>query len=213
MSRPRIPLLPKKREAFVAIRRFMCDSDITLKAEEEIILDRWIYCDALLKAKDLTEEEIIDNIAEKFGVSVFTARHDITNTQRLFADARKINKKYLIHHHLDRIDRDIQYIRKKLFGKTKNADGTDYESSPDAKDLAALAKLFESYTYTLNSVPEETTADKQPPPIFQFILAPGQQIDAPLPLADALTMADGLILKQNPEGVYEAAADNDEEQQ
>ena len=34
-------LLPKKREAYVAIRRFMIDGDVTLREEEEKILNRW----------------------------------------------------------------------------------------------------------------------------------------------------------------------------
>src|SRR5688572_1640630 len=100
-----LSLLPKKRDAFTAIKRFMCEGDVSLKEEEDRILSRWIFCDALLKAKELTEEEIIDKIADEYKVSVYTARNDISSTQRLFADARKINKKYLIHHHLDRIDR------------------------------------------------------------------------------------------------------------
>ena len=197
-------LLPKKREAFIAIKRFMMDGDVTLRDEEEKILNRWIFTDALLKAKDLDEEGMIAKIVEQFTVSPFTARNDIYYTQRLFADSRKIVKKYLIHHHLDRIDQDIQRLRKLLFNNKKKVGEDVYDYVPDAKELAALAKLHETYTYTLNSMPEDAQLDKQPPPVFQFILAPGQVIDKPMMLEDAKKQATDIIMKQNPDGTYEA---------
>lgn len=198
--------LPKKRPAFVAIRKFMCDGDVKLHVEEEAILNRWIYCDALLREKEKNEEQIIDDLVQKFTISPFTARQDITNTQRLFADARKINKKYLIHHHLQRIDEDIQRLRKAFFQDRKGL-----KSVPDAKELSAYAKLMEAYTYTLNSIPEEIQVDKQPPPIFQFILAPGQVIEKPMQIEDAMQKADEILLKQNPEGVYEMQEEEENE--
>ena len=204
MMDKRPALLPKKREAFIAIKRFMMDGDVTLRDEEEKILNRWIFTDALLKAKDLDEEGMIAKIVEQFTVSPFTARNDIYYTQRLFADSRKIVKKYLIHHHLDRIDQDIQRLRKLLFNNKKKVGDEEYDYVPDAKELAALAKLHETYTYTLNSMPEDAQLDKQPPPVFQFILAPGQVIDKPMMLEDAKKQANDIIMKQNPDGTYEA---------
>jgi hypothetical protein len=199
-------LLPKKRDGFVAIKRFLMDGDVVLKVEEEAILNRWIYADALMRAKEMNEEQMIRDIAEKFDISVHTSRGDIQNAQRLFADARKVNKKYLIHHHLQRIDEDIQKIRKKLF----RGDG-DTSKIPDSKEMAALAKLFETYTYTLNSIPDEEAADKQPPPVFIFKLAPGQTIEAPLEIDDAVSMADEILMKQGEDGVYEMEEEQDAE--
>lgn len=198
-------LLPKKREAYVAIRRFMIDGDVTLREEEEKILNRWIFTDALLRAKEENEDGVIAKIVEQYNVSPYTARNDIYYTQRLFADSRKIVKKYLIHHHLDRIDRDIQLIRNKLFSVDVEKDGTKTQCIPDAKEIAALAKLHETYTYTLNSMPEDLIEDKQPPPIFQFILAPGQVIERPLMLEEALKKSDEILdMKKNTDGIYEA---------
>lgn len=208
----RMELLPKKRDAFTAIRRFMCIGDVALKAEEESILNRWIFCDALLRAKDDDEESIIKKIAEQFTVSTFTARNDIAYTQRLFADARKINKKYLIHHHLQRIDEDIQRMRKKLFENVTETDGKHTQCIPTSKELAAYAKLLETYTYTLNSIPEEVQVDKQPPPIFNFLLAPGQLIEAPMQLDDALAKADAILLKKNKDGVYSMPEEEGDEE-
>lgn len=203
--------LPKKRPAFVAIRKFMCDGDVKLHVEEEAILNRWIYCDALLREKEKNEEQIIDDLVQKFNISPFTARQDITNTQRLFADARKINKKYLIHHHLQRIDEDIQRLRKVFFSVATDKDGNPVQNVPDEKELSAYAKLMEAYTYTLNSIPEEIQVDKQPPPIFQFLLAPGQVIEKPMQIEDALQKAEAILLKQNPDGVYEMQEEEENE--
>jgi hypothetical protein len=200
----RVALLPKKRDAFTAIKRFMIDADVELRKEENEILNRWFFCDALLRAKSDDEAGIMQKIKDQFNVSIYTARNDIYFTQKLFGECRKINKKYLYHEHLARIDRDIEKIRKALFRKYKDDEtGEEYEESPDAKEIMALAKLHESYTYTLNCIPEEQQEDKQPPPIFQFILAPGQMIERPMQIEDALSKADKIInMKQNSEGVY-----------
>ena len=205
----RVIPLPRKRDAFTAIRRFMCDEDVKLKAEEELILDRWIYCDVLLRKKELNEEQIIDDIAKKFSVSVYTARNDIGYTQRLFAASRKLNKKYLIDLHLKRMDEDIEKIRKRIF-QLVDENGEITEITPDAKEMAAYAKLLETYTYTLNSVPEDAQEEKQPPPIFHFILAPGQVIDKPMQLEDALKKADAILLTQKEDGVYSADQTDEE---
>lgn len=202
-----LSLLPKVRDAYTAIQRFMTEGGVTLKVDEEKILNRWIYVDGLLKAKELDEDAMIKAIVQTHGVSEWTARTDISNTQKLFANARKVNKRYLIHHHLERMDKDIQYIRQRMFSKVKDADGNEYDPSIDAKELAAYAKMMEAYTYTLNSVPDEQVIDKQPPPIFQFILAPGQTIDKPLELEDAMRMADELI--ENSDGIYETVDDEE----
>lgn len=200
----RMQLLPKKRDAFKAILRFLTDADVKLKVEEEAILRRWEHCDVLMRAKSKTEQQIIDEIKDKFGVSVYTARNDIYQTQKLFGKSREINKKYLIHHHLERIDRDIQLIRSQIFSKSN--DGTI--RIPDPKQQMALAKLYETYTYTLNCVPEDSSEDKQPPPIFQFILAPGQVIESPMLIDDAIKKADAILLTKNKDGIYEANMEN-----
>jgi hypothetical protein len=192
--------LPKKRDAFTAIKRFLNYEDVELKVEEHAILQRWEYCDRLLFAKELDEQGIIDQLVKMFEISTFTARNDIYYTQRIFADARKIQKKYLLHHHIDSIARDRQMIRKAFFVEGDN--GTAFQG--DSKDIMALSKLNDSYTYALNSIPEDAVDEKQPPPVFQFILAPGQIIDRPLEIEDAIKSADEIIMKQNDQGVFTA---------
>ena len=195
-------MLPKKREAFKAILRFLTHGDVKLHKEEEEMLKRWEYCDSLLRSKSKNEQQIIDELCTRFNIKPHTARNDIYQTQQLFGKSRQLNKKYLAHHHLERIDRDIQAVRSMIF-KT----GPDGKLVPlDSKEMMALAKLHEAYTYQLNSLPDEPIEDKTPPPIFHFILAPGQVIEKPLLLEDALKKADEIILKQDNDGVYKATA-------
>lgn len=208
-KKSRALLLPKKREAFAAIKRFMCDGDVTLRTEEEVMLSRWIYADALMKEKEDTDDQIIKKLMDEYGIQKQTATSDLANAQKLFAAARSINKKYLIHHHLQRIDQDIQKIRKSLFTYT-DKDGTVKPSTPDSKEMAAYAKLLDSYTYTLNSVPDEEVKDKMPPPVFQFLLAPGQMIEKPMKVADAMSEAEEIIMKENKDGVYQMEGEEDE---
>lgn len=190
----------------------MLDGSVKLKVEEEAILNRWMVCDGFLKAKEFTEDEIIEKLVKTCEVSKFTARNDITYAQRLFADCRKINKRYLIHLHLERIDRDIENVRKKIIrSDSVDADGK-LESYPvDAKELAALAKLHETYTYTLNSLPEEVKVETQPPPKFLFLLAPGQTIErSGLALEDVLKKSDAIEMQQRPDGVYQIPEEDEE---
>lgn len=195
VKKTRAVMLPKKRDAFTAILRFLTSEDIDLLVDEQSILNRWIYCDALLREKKKNEAEIITEICQQFKVSIFTARNDIGYTQQLFAKSRKIVKKYLIDHHLKRMDEDLEKMRTKIFRENY---------SPDAKEYAALAKMHETYTYTLNSVPEDSDNKVQPPPIFQFILAPGQVINKPMELDDAMKAADAIINMKEEGGVYVA---------
>lgn len=193
--------LPKKREAFKAIRAYMLGDETQLRLEEEAILNRWIYCDTMLRRKDKDEAEQIEELKEKFNIKAHTARNDIYSTQRLFADARRLVKKYLIHLHLERIDQDIQRYRKMVF--KKNIKTGEYFAA-DPKDISALAKLQETYTYTLNSMPDVQKEAKSIPPKMVFLLAPGQTINAPLDMETAMKNADAMILKQNSEGTFTA---------
>lgn len=201
MPKDELQKLSKKRDAFTAIRAYMLGDETELRLEEEAILNRWIYVDTMLRRKDKDEAEQIAELIEKFNIKSHTARNDIYAAQRLFADARRLVKKYLIHLHLERIDQDIQRYRKLVFQKDEK---TGKDIAPDPKDVSALAKLQETYTYTLNSMPDVEAHAKTPPPKMMFLLAPGQTISAPLDLETAMKNADAIIMKQNNEGTYTA---------
>lgn len=196
----------KKQDSYSLILRFMTKADITLSAQDEGILGRWIYCDVLMRTKKYSEEDVIDKVVNHYKVSTFTARNDIYFTQRLFAKTRLIQKKYLIAQHLERIDLDIEKVRKHLLTEVTDEESGKKYLNVDAKELVALAKLHEVYTYTLNSIGDDIERTPLPPPIFQFTLPPGIDFKKPLDTKTALEQADE-YMKLDKDGVYKPDED------
>lgn len=195
-------LVPEKGDAFTRILRWYQKSDITLLAEEEAILNRWIYCDALMREGVKDYEERIDAVVEKFGVSKFTARKDFDKASQLMGRLRQISKKYLLHIHAENINADLQKIRKALFVQTDKK-GEATARTPDDKEIGALAKLNDSYTKAIVALPDENETDPLPPPKFIFQLAPGQTINVDMNYEDAAKLADSITdLHENEEGIY-----------
>src|SRR4051812_24921910 len=147
MSRQEIVEQNKKSNAFDKILRFLSDGDVVLMANEEEILQRWIYCHKQMLQRKFTEGQIIDKIVENFSVSSFTARNDIYQAQAVFGSTIKANKKYLLYNHAENI---LLTIAK-------------FENDKSLKFL--LPKLFDSYTKAVSAIPEEINRDKQPPPM------------------------------------------------
>jgi hypothetical protein len=197
MGDKKLPVLPPKKDAFSRIVQFMTKGDIALTAEEETILHRWIATDGYLRANKHSTDEIVNALMTAYSISQFTAMSDIRQAQRLFASARSINKKYLGHIHLERINRDIEEARDRIFFVTDDETNVKTRVFPDAKELAALARLHDSYTYTLNSLPEDQTKETMPPPIFIFNLMAGQSIDTGMTFDDAVAKADKFISAEN----------------
>lgn len=197
--------VPEKKDAFSRIVRFMTKADITLQSDEELILDRWIYCDVLLRQGVKLHDEIVQDLCATFSISKFTALNDINQTQRLFERARQASKKYLGHLHIERINQDITRLRSVYFSTYTDKEGNQRETFPDEKEAAALAKFYDTYTKALEALPDEEVADKQPPPLFIFNLAPGQSVGELPEIEDAMAEADRIInMQENPDGVFEA---------
>lgn len=186
-------MLPAKRDAFTAIQRFLTKEDVELTVEEQKILSRWQFAEGLLRKKEMDEPAIIEEIKKTFSVSIFTARNDINYAQKLSVKCRVFIKKFWHNLHLERLDHDIEVLRKKIIKA---------EGAIDAKEIAALAKMQEVYTYTLNSFPDEMIKETLPPPIFQFSLAPDQVLSKPMELSEAMKEADEILMKENSEGVF-----------
>lgn len=180
----------QKGDAKTRIGKFLAGENILLNSEEEKILARWEVANDLLVAKEKTWVQIRDHIAATCKVSRFTAENDISNAQEVFGANRKINKRFLLHLHLDRMDRDIERVRESLFFIEDDEKGIKYNRTPNAKEIAALARLSEAYTYTLNSIPLDADRSKLPPPIFVFKLPDGVAITQPMSFEAAMQAAD-----------------------
>lgn len=184
----------ERLDAKTRIKKFLSgEDDILLTSEEEKILARWEFANDLMIKKEKTWEEMRELISLRFVVSKFTAEKDICNAQDVFGISRKVSKRYLLHLHLDRIDRDIEMFRNQIFWVTDEKSSKKEQICPGPKDMAALARMAEAYTYTLNSIPEDIDRSKLPPPIYVFKLPPGVVINQPMSLADAMKQADEYI--------------------
>lgn len=198
MSKSKLPVVPaEKKDAFTRILQFLTKADITLNPDEEIILDRWIYCDAQLRGRKMGQDEIIEAIKQKWGVSKYTAMNDINQCMRLFERSRQVSKKYLLHHHIEEIGKVIAAVSGgvKVFNPI-----TKTES--DFIDYALLPRLFDSYTKAIEALPDDQVSDPKHPPIFKFILAGGGQINPGISAEEAMKMADTILMQENTDGVF-----------
>jgi len=185
--------LQERGDVKTRIGKFLAGEKILLNSEEEKILARWETANELLIEKQKTWLEIRNHIATTFSVSRFPAENDICNAQEVYGTNRKINKRFLLHLHLDRMDKDIERIREGLFFTEDDETDVKFNRTPDAKEIAALARLNEAYTYTLNSIPEDADRTKLPPPIYVFKLPDGVSITQPMSIQAALQAADEYI--------------------
>lgn len=173
------------------IEKYLSGEDILLTSEEEKILNRWEKANELLSAKK-PWTEVRDFIAFRFHVSKFTAENDLTNTMEVFGRTKRINKTYLYHLHLERLDQDIERYRTSIFFQ-KDEDGKLISREPTSKEMQSLAKMHDAYNYALHSMPEQSKSKDLPPPMYVYNLPPGVFMGAPMPIADALRQADQII--------------------
>lgn len=182
MSRSSVPAV--KEDAFSRIVKYMSneESGVVLTAKEEQIMARWIYANGLLKERKFREEMVLDKIVDKFAVSKFTARNDISSARSLFVKLTKDLKKYALIHHVEDIAMQIAAWK------------SDKSLAP------LLPKLYDSYTKALAALPEEAEAPTVATPIVNYVLVQNQNINVVMNGADALAAADDLIeLEKNHE--------------
>jgi hypothetical protein len=146
-----------------------------LSSEQEKILDRWIHCNIMLRDRKLKEEDIIDKIKDKFGVSKFTARNDIGYTMALFVEARRYGKEYLLYNHIEDI-------------------GLMIEKWKMDKSLAPFVpKLLHEYTLAISKLPDTINKQKRPKVVNNFFIVPGQNTQAPVTYDEAIIEANKMI--------------------
>ncbi len=162
-----LPVENSKNDAFNKIVRFYIDGDVALSADEEKILNRWIFCDALLRQRKHKTDYIIAQLGEKFGVSKFTAQNDITQTYALFGQTRIMSKQYLISHHIEDIQQQIERYK---FDKSL---------------AQLLPKLYAELTRAINSLPDGAAKPPSAPPTVVISTIVQQAPAATLSLEEA----------------------------
>jgi hypothetical protein len=191
MSRSSLPAI--KEDAFSRIVKYMSneESGVVLTAKEEQIMARWIYANGLLKERKFREDLIIDKIVEKFSVSKFTARNDISSARSLFVKLTKDLKKYALIHHIEDIQMQIANWK------------TDKSLAP------LLPKMYDSLTKALAALPEEAEAPPIATPVVNYVLVKNQTINVTMAGSDALAAADALIEQERSETSTDFEIEND----
>jgi hypothetical protein len=165
-----------KNDAYSCVLAYMLHPETNpLSSEQEKILDRWIHCNIMLRDRKLKEEDIIDKIKDKFGVSKFTARNDIGYTMALFVEARRYGKEYLLYNHIEDI-------------------GLMIEKWKMDKSLAPFVpKLLHEYTLAISKLPDTINKQKRPKVVNNFFIVPGQNTQAPVTYDEAIIEANKMI--------------------
>jgi hypothetical protein len=187
-----------KNTAKERILRYLTKADITLNSEEELILKRWESVDHLMRAK-MAYADIILKHTGRFNISKFTADLDISNAQEIFARSRKLNKRYLAHLHLEDIQQDLKNARAKIMT----------HEYIDAKELTALAQLYNAYTKLLQALPDDQNIvdPAKPVIVFELLSLPGQaQL---LDIKTAILEADKLLGHHTEDIAHEIVPPND----
>jgi hypothetical protein len=164
-----------------AVIRHLVHNDVNLTASQDQLCTRLMYVDTLISARVKTTDEIIEDLREKFHVSQVRARQDIYDCHKVFGDARKINKNYILSHHID----DIRLMIQKII---------------TAKEYSLLPKFYDNLTYAVNSLPVNDDTKEAPPTHITFVFN-GPPPVAQEPLEDVLAEADKL-LKPTVDGEY-----------
>ena len=132
----------KPRTNVDAIIRFMTKGDIILNADQESLFVRICWTDTMLRSRKYKRDDILSISQKRFSISPYRANQDITDTHKVFGETRKLNKNYLISHHIDTIGRHIQLAE-------------------ESSRLDLLAKLNDNLTYAINSIPPEVDQPDQ----------------------------------------------------
>lgn len=137
-------------DALSRIQLFMSnqESGVVLTGEEEKILSRLIYTNALLSERKYSSEQIIEKIKEKFAVSQWTARADIEKTYALFSAVTEDYKRFTLKLHVEAIERKI----------------VQWENDKSLAHL--LPKLYAEKTRALAEMPVQRQLPNTPAPVI-----------------------------------------------
>ncbi len=176
MSKNMALMLQGKNDPISRIKKFLspAESGVALNAIEEKMLDRLIYCKALLSERKYSQDQIEEKIKDKFGCSIWTARKDVQNTYSVFATVTEAYKKFTLRQHVEHLDSLIQQWSKD-------------------KSLAHLVpKLAAEKTRAVNAMPVDVENPDLPQPIIMININ-GSLDDKFQSVEQAREAADALI--------------------
>lgn len=168
--------LEKPRTNVEVLIRHLSKGDILLNSDQEQLFIRLTLADQWLRSRKYDRDTIITMLRQRFGITSYRANQDITDAHKVFGETRKLNKNFLLSHHIEEIGRQIQIIL-------------------NEKRYELLPKLNDSYTYAINSIPREIEESQSSPAkiVYVFNGAPTmEKKDLTKVLQDADNLLKGL---------------------
>lgn len=176
------------------IIRFLTKGNITLTSNEEKALACWEDIDHHLRC-GIEYPDILLKITLKWGISRTTFNAYYSNTQEVFSRSRRLNKKYHIHLQAELMEQDIRKYRKSIFEYQDPKTKEIIPVSPDAKDMMALAKLYDARAKLLSQLPDESEIVEIPKPVTIYQLPGEDVLQLPMSIEKALALTDKLKSK------------------
>jgi hypothetical protein len=162
-----------------AVIQYLVNDSVRLTSSQDALCTRLIRVDAMIRSRKHTTEQIIENMMEEFQITRYRAEQDMYDCHKVFGATRKLSKQYLISHHIEEIALTIKKCQ-------------------EAGQTEMLPKLFDNYTYALNSLPVEEEAKEAPPAQITFVFQGAPPVDQK-PLGEVLQEADKLLKPTNGE--------------
>lgn len=163
----------KSRERIAA---YLTGKDIMLSGKEEEMLERWEYCDDLIRTRQYSRVEIIHLLVRRFAISKALASKDIGETHLVFGSTVKYDKNYLIVLHIDECDK---FIRENMHKEKKEK---------------FVQQMFQTRMKYVEMLEKETGAENLPPVAIQFVL---NKMTAPMEVGDAMKYAEEILDKES----------------
>ncbi|MDH7463961.1 hypothetical protein QEG73_21850 [Chitinophagaceae bacterium 26-R-25] len=165
--------LEKPRTNVEVLIRHLSKGDIILNSDQEQLFIRLTLADQWLRSRKYDRDTIITMLRQRFSITSYRANQDITDAHKVFGETRKLNKNFLLSHHIEEIGRQIQIVL-------------------NEKRYELLPKLNDSFTYAINSIPREIEENQSSPAKIVYVFN-GTPIMEKKDLNKVLQDADNLL--------------------
>lgn len=168
-----LSLAATKDNREMVIRHLVSEpGEVVLNEVQKKLLERWDFCDNLIRGGRFTKREIEGLLKNKFKVSMATARRDYYDTGVVYGSQIPSNKKYLLGVH-------AEMIREEMIAAKREG---------DRKGFAALSR---EYTNAILNMPEDKGNNKMPQ---TFIYIQQNNINAVIPGGMTVEEAEAIVL-------------------
>lgn len=197
-----------------AIELFLVSEEgsVELSEKQKQLLQRWQYCDELIRRNEMTRESIAKLLMFKFKpLSRTTAYQDIVNTEAVFSSSTPLNKKYWIQNRIEFLQMKISELYGMVQMKPMDEAGDQVkEEEEDIQDRLNRISANQEYMHEAKELEKvlqkyihdyPDMAPLRSPKMIVMNVQNNVLPAAPLSVADALEQAKKIIhLKSRNDG-------------